>query len=247
MDNSSRRKLKFVGDKADNDPKNLFEGIMTSAESAGIEIRRKANAERRDAEVAEREEAIAKAEKRDLMKKRISATIGTRNRRPLATLAAKEAALHAQSAARAKLSNPRRIPDPTLLCNQLLGASGAIGNSHQEIEIRSEFVALYSALDSRDSVESMLDRVLVALNAATMDAFNRASRGGSRGREIELRYGMKGAQVLSDLIKLRDARRGEIKPNLIVGEVNVGAGAQAIVGPVTTATHIKLKPDGSKE
>jgi len=147
MDNSSRRKLKFVGDKADNDPKNLFEGIMTSAESAGIEIRRKANAERRDAEVAEREEAIAKAEKRDLMKKRISATIGTRNRRPLATLAAKEAALHAQSAARAKLSNPRRIPDPTLLCNQLLGASGAIGNSHQEIEIRSEFVALYSALD----------------------------------------------------------------------------------------------------
>ena len=92
-------------------------------------------------------------------------------KRPLAILAAKEAELHAHSAGLAKLSGlDAGLPDQDLLVDQLMRTvSSNRGNSHHDRKIRRQAVALYSALGSRDPIESMIDRVLVGMNIATMD------------------------------------------------------------------------------
>ena len=56
---------------------------------------------------------------------------------------------------------------------------------------------------------------------------------------MNLRYGIKGAATLADLIKLYDSRRGKGGQTVTVGKVNVEAGGQAIVGNVETGDRRK--------
>jgi hypothetical protein len=158
------------------------------------------------------------------------------NPRPLSTLAGRETALHEHSAGLAKLSDfDESRPDPDLLVDQLMKTVAPRGlDSHQSRKIKGEALALYSSLGSRSPLESMIDRVMVGINIATMDCLARVPLSDSRAREVNLRYAMQGAATLIDLVKLRDARRGQGPQNVSVGNVKVEAGGQAIVGNVQT-------------
>jgi hypothetical protein len=179
------------------------------------------------------------------LRERIDAAAPYWHWRPLESLAAREAALHAQSANLAKLSHfEERRPDPNLLIHQLTNTLGAIlPNSHLNRQKIGEAVALYAALRSRDPIESILDRSMVAVNITTMDCLGRASTDNVRARELNLRYGLKGAQVQLDIIRLREARRGQVNQKVVVSKVNVEAGGQAIVGHVNAKRRKARKPE----
>ena len=67
-------------------------------------------------------------------------------------------------------------------------------------------------------------------------------------RDLNLRHGLKGAAVAAELIKVLDARRGNSVPRSVtVRDVNVQAGAQAIIGNVETPRRkARPKPCGSE-
>jgi hypothetical protein len=161
--------------------------------------------------------------------------------RPLAILAAKEAALHAQSKGLVGLSAVgNRRPDPNLLVYQIANTLGpGYADGHLRAKLKGETISLYSSLRSRDPLESMLDRILVGLTNATMDSFARAARAGdsSRARETSLRYGLKAAEVFGDLMKLRDGRSGQTR-GVKVGNVQIEAGGKAIAGTVRVASPV---------
>ena len=164
---------------------------------------------------------------------------------PLGHPGRQEAVLHEHSAALTELSKVDRMPDKNLLSGQLMNiAVGLTGKNY--MQKKTEVVALCAALQSRDPIELMLDRSLVAANITTMDRFARATMASNpRAREINLRYGMKGVQVQLDVVKVREARRGQVDQKVVVGNVNVEAGGQAIVGHVNAKKRRKRKPKSS--
>jgi hypothetical protein len=175
---------------------------------------------------------------RALVKKRIVASRNG-NLSPLANLAGREAALEAHHIARARLAKSDAVPDKTLLGDQLMGAPRIVtGNSHLQMRKRAEVVALFAALDSKDAIETMLDRLMVASNTAAMDCFIRAAQTNEpRARALNLRYGFKGTETFCTTLKLRESRRGQNTSKVVVGNVNVESGGQAIVGQVKTAAR----------
>ena len=128
-----------------------------------------------------------------------------RNLKPLGVLAGKEVALDRDSSAKSILGPS--IPDLNLLSGQLQRLSICRGSSFLEAKERSDVMRLYEALEPQDAIKSILDRIVVATSMSTMDAFGNAARSSGRTRDMELRHGMKGVQVLTDLVKFRDLRR----------------------------------------
>jgi hypothetical protein len=158
-----------------------------------------------------------------------------RGHRPLGELATKEAELLQASTATTHLVKVHnRAEDPTLLAHQLSASVDTQHTSrHLAKQMQSDARRLYAALDSGDPVESIIDRILVASTNVTLGCYQRAgSAQQSNARQVELRWGIKGAEVIGNLIKLRDSRRGAGHQNVMVGQVNVGPGGQAIVGNV---------------
>jgi hypothetical protein len=99
--------------------------------------------------------------------------------------------------------------------------------------MKSDALHLYAALRSGDPIESIIDRLLVAATNAVMGSYDRAAGTDNiNTRQLELRSSMKGAEVVNNLIKLRDSRRGAGHQNVTVGSLNVESGGQAIVGNV---------------
>jgi hypothetical protein len=159
-----------------------------------------------------------------------------RDDRPLARLALKEAECQQASTARAQLLRVRnKSVDPTLVAHQLsTSVDTQITSDHLAKQMRSDAHRLYTALDSGDPIESILDRILVASTNVTLGCYQRAVSGHSNARQVELRWGMRGAEVIGNLIKLRDSRRGSGHQNVTVGNLKVEPGGQAIVGNVNT-------------
>jgi hypothetical protein len=56
-------------------------------------------------------------------------------------------------------------------------------------------------------------------------------------RELNLRYGLKAAEVAAQLIRAREDRNREKPDRVSVGAVNVEAGGQAIVGNVKSGRN----------
>jgi hypothetical protein len=111
-------------------------------------------------------------------------------------------------------------------------------------EIQSKFrrgaVDLYASLRPKDAIDSILARLTVGLTNLTMDCVDRAGISGTKpARDVNLRYAMKGATVVVELIKARESRRGQGGQNVTVGKVNVEAGGQAIVGNIETGERRK--------
>lgn len=90
------------------------------------------------------------------------------------------------------------------LTRQLIGSVRLGGNEQLNWTLIGDAVGLYQSLKPQDPIESIISRLIVAGTNATMDCLERAAQfdGSSRARELNLRYGLKGAPVVADLIKL---------------------------------------------
>ena len=157
----------------------------------------------------------------------------SRGHRPLAKLAAKEAELSETSTARAHLlAVHNQAADPTLLAYQISASVNTPhASNHLAKQMRADARRLYAALQSEDPVESIIDRLLVALTNASMGSLQRAAHpGNDKVRQVELRSGMKGAEVVVNLIKLRDGRRGAGQQNVTVGSLKVEQAVKPSLG-----------------
>ena len=136
-------------------------------------------------------------------------------------------------------ANSQRRPRNDLLEYQLNSSVTRDPNKEKQQKLRNGAVDLYDSLKANDAIDSMLGSAMVALSNATMDCFDRANWGFERSRELNLRYGIKGAATLAELSKLYDSRRGQGRQTVTVGKVNVEAGGQAIVGNVNSGDRRK--------
>ena len=88
-------------------------------------------------------------------------------------------------------------------------------------------------METRDALESIYNRLLVALTQGAMSSIANAMKTSEPvARETEMRLGIKCAKAFTELAKALDAHRGQGAKSVNVGQVNVEAGAQAIVGNV---------------
>lgn len=192
----------------------------------GFEARRDAAHRQAAASAEEKRKSINRARARDNMMRRRAAE---RNSKPLAILAGKEAALDRDSRAKSILGKQQAIPDLNLLSCQLQRLSIIRGSSFLEAEKSSDVMRLYEALEPQDAIESILDRLIVATSMSTMDAFGNATGSSGRTRDMELRHGMKGVQVLTDLVRFRDLRRDKTFQARDIEILNIEPHAQTAV------------------
>ncbi len=163
---------------------------------------------------------------------------------PLGSLAKAEDDLHARSAALTKLSSPQqKQPDKNLLVHQL---TRTVNTSYvaktMAPQLRGDAVALYSALQSRDPIDSILNRLTVAMSNSVMDCHARvAETSNPKAIDTNLRHAVKGTNAVIDLVEAQARRRGPTQ--LMVGKVNVEAGGQAIVGNVETQKQRPLETE----
>jgi len=95
--------------------------------------------------------------------------------------------------------------------------------------LRGDTVRLFSALKSRDAIESILNRLLVAMNNSVMECHARAARTDNpKVVDTNLRHAIKGTRAIVDLVEARERRRSPT--NVTVERVNVNAGGRAMVG-----------------
>lgn len=153
--------------------------------------------------------------------------------RPLAGLAKTEAGLHTRSAALNALSSaPQERPDPELLVDQLTGVVNTrFVSGTMAPKLRHDAIRQYTALQSGDHLESILDRHIVAMSIGAMDCQARAVLAGNpKAIDMYLRHNVKMTEVLIQLVEARERRRAPKQP--LIGNVNVGAGGQAIVANI---------------
>lgn len=155
------------------------------------------------------------------------------NDRPLAQLVHAETELKNRSQALQAISAPKqKKPDKDLLMYQLAHSVNASRTNRTfASKIKRDTMRLYSALDSSDTLESILDRNIVALSNSAMECHTRAALTSKpQALDINLRHAAKMTMALTRLVELRERRR---RPKqIVVGNVNVEAGGQAIVGTV---------------
>jgi hypothetical protein len=100
--------------------------------------------------------------------------------------------------------------------------------------------ALYHDFRAADPIDSILATLLCGISSMTMDAILRGKRCQTlEQREMELKSATRGALVVAELAKAYDGRRARDKQTVNVGQVNVEAGGQAVVGNVTSAPKIE--------
>ena len=155
---------------------------------------------------------------------------------PLYRLAKVEADLHDRSASLAKLSPKKRNqPGRELLVDQLPRAINTANVARTRAsELRRDAVAVYSALRSEDLIESILNQHIVAISSRVMDCHARAAQTTQlKAADVYLRHVEMGTKSLIQLVEARERRRSP--KQVTVGQVNVEAGGQAIVGNVEAA------------
>jgi len=77
--------------------------------------------------------------------------------------------------------------------------------------------------------------LLVGVTNASLDCMSIAARippSEMECRELNLRYGLKGAQVAAELAEALEKVRGKAPSKVSVGRLNVESGGQAVVGNV---------------
>jgi hypothetical protein len=126
-------------------------------------------------------------------------------------------------------------PDAPTIVSQVIDTQRVPEDTEHEtqLEIKMGPIAHYAAIEAEDGLESALARVIVGVTNGTMDCFGRAARNTEwpKAREVDLRYGIKGALALTELVKAFDNHRSRDRI-VAVGQVNVQSGGQAIVGNV---------------
>ena len=132
---------------------------------------------------------------------------------------------------RVKASNFReKPPDKDLIVHQLTPLIPLRGVPHHQAQrLQSDVIALYSSMGSRNSLESILNRLIVGVEVATLDCFARAAeKTDERARDVNLRHAMKGAATIINLMRFRDERRGQVSQSVAVGKVKIQSGQPRI-------------------
>lgn len=161
---------------------------------------------------------------------------------PASTIQDKEAAGQPTS-----LVKKRRPGEVELLGHQLnlVARDGRVCGAENRANLRKGTLSLYSSLSSKDPIDSMLARVMVAITNLTMECIARAESSSAPSQEINLRYSIKGAVTLAQLTEAYDSRRGRGRRHVTVGAVNVEQGGQAIVGNIEPQRLEPSPPPGS--
>jgi hypothetical protein len=109
------------------------------------------------------------------------------------------------------------------------GKNGTLGRMAKEGSAE-----LYLALEPKDAAEAILSALSVGVANATMDCLADAVRMKALPpiRDMNLRQAFSGAKVAADLLETLERHRRQDPKGVSVGNVNVEAGGQAIVGHV---------------
>lgn len=165
--------------------------------------------------------------------------------RPLRLMARREAELQAQSAALPILERRRhkRNPDRKLLLHQVQVATNPTGvTSFERPEMRREAIALAAALEAEDAMDSIFVRQIVALSNSAMECHARAAEHRDpKLVDVYLRHAEKCTMVLIALSEARDRRRSP--KQILISNLNVGAGGRAIVGTVEAPSQSRVTAD----
>jgi hypothetical protein len=127
-----------------------------------------------------------------------------------------------------------------MMCAPDVALELTIGNKRVEGTLqevaKAGSLSLYYELGPRDGAEAMLAALSVGVSNATMDCLSDAARTKNfpEIRDMNLRNGFRGALVATELLDALQRRRRQAPKGVTVGNVNVEAGAQAIVGNVQT-------------
>ena len=157
----------------------------------------------------------------------------SRNDRPLAQINKAESELEQSSQALQVLSEPKQKKlDKHLVAYQLAHSVNTTRTSRTVASrIKHDVMRLYTALDSSDAVEAILNRNIVALSNGALESHARAAVTNTpKALDLNLRHATKMALAAAHLVEVLERRR---RPkHLLVSNVNVEAGGQAIVGTV---------------
>jgi len=133
---------------------------------------------------------------------------------PLAILAAKERELEQQPQLKKALTDfAERRPDPDLTVYQVSRCLNPhVGMGHQRTKILQDGVRLFASLRSRDSVESMIDRLSVGIHAIGMACVERAAMSNNpKTLDTNIRGVNKCAMTLLELQRFKVQRRFELE------------------------------------
>jgi hypothetical protein len=101
-------------------------------------------------------------------------------------------------------------------------------------------VARFQDFQAVDSIECIIAGLMCGISDMTMESLARATRSANpQNTEMFAKIATKGALVVTELAKAFDQHRGRDKQTMSVGQVNVQAGGQAVVGNVTSARKIE--------
>jgi hypothetical protein len=128
----------------------------------------------------------------------------------------------------------------SLALAQVVAATAVPPNVSEQSEgaVVESAQALYDDFRAADSIDSMLARLMCGISNMAMDALARGLRCHTlEQRDMELKSATRGALVIAELTKAYDGRRARGKQTVNVGQVNVEAGGQAVVGNVTSASR----------
>ena len=150
-----------------------------------------------------------------------------------------------QLAPPSSLDKPQSDLTPTedlLMASQLYRSTPhstlPIENANQVL--RENVLDLYRMLAPRNAQESILVRHLVAVNNAGLECYAKLAESNNLlAQEMYIKYALKSSSLAIDLVESLAKLRGEIGPDVSVGNVNVEAGGQAIVGKVAVGDQPK--------
>ena len=155
--------------------------------------------------------------------------------RPLARLKQIEDQLKKRTRALDILSAPKPKGQGNDLLIYQIDRALNTGNASQTIaeRIRRDNLALYASLESSDPIESILNRHLVTMSNGAMECQYRSTFAGNpKYFDVYSRHAERMTRMVIELIEARERRR---RPKqVVVGNVNIKAGGQAIVGTVET-------------
>jgi hypothetical protein len=164
------------------------------------------------------------------------ANAGDTRRGNLPALRSSEIVVHARRG--------KSVANNLLLTTQLVAsvARSPLGDERAAAVLEADTEDLYHDLEPRSGRDSVVARLIVATSGLTLDCLARAARTEEPyAREVNLKYGFKGASAVARLIEVYDKTRESPPQGVSIGSVNVEAGAQAIVGEIQVGARRQLE------
>jgi hypothetical protein len=157
---------------------------------------------------------------------------------PLQVLAGFEREFAQRDVVNANLKQAHKLPDRALLIYQLTHCMNAATSGHTRRQMLGDIVRLFDSLGSQDALESMVNRLRVALHNTALHSMERAAwMTKPQSRDIEIRAANASTRMLIELSRFVEQRRGHTFQKF---SVNVESGGQAfVVGAPHNGTHKK--------